>query len=148
MNQTTSPAVPALVLRRTYAVSPERLYAAWTDPAQAQRFICPDGVSVPEIALDVRVGGAYRIVMDREDGERFIVRGVYREVVPNAKLVMTWRWEEDDPRAERDTLLTVELLPHAGGTELVLTHAELASLESRERHEHGWTSVLAKLDGV
>ena len=42
------------------------------------------------------------------DGERWNVRGTYREVRPPERLVMTWRWEEDKPEDEHDTLLTLE----------------------------------------
>ena len=42
--------------------------------------------------LDVRRGGRYTIVFRTEDGEEHHVSGVYREVVPNEKLVFTWAW--------------------------------------------------------
>ncbi|MEO6834417.1 MAG: SRPBCC domain-containing protein [Candidatus Tumulicola sp.] len=148
MTEVQSPAVPALVLRRTYPVPRDRVFAAWTDPALAQKFLCPEDVTIPEIAMDVRVGGAYRIVMLLPEGERMVVRGVYREVRAPERLVMTWRWDEDDPADERDTLISLDFTQRDGGTELVLTHEKFAGVESRARHEHGWTAILEKLDGL
>ena len=55
---------------------------------------------------DARVGGRYRIVMRTSDGEEHDVSGVYREVVPNEKLVFTWAWRSTP---ERESLVTVML---------------------------------------
>lgn len=141
-----STTVPALVLRRVYRAAPERVYQAWTDPALAKQFLCPFDVTIPEISFDVRKGGAYHIVMLKADGERLVVRGVYRDVQPARRLSMTWKWEEDDPKDEHETLLTVDFKPADGGTELTLTHEQFATAESRSNHEGGWTSILEKLE--
>lgn len=143
-----SAAVPALVIRRTYDASPQRVYQAWADPELARQFLCPAGMTVGEARIDVRVGGEYRIEMLTPSGERFVAHGVYREVVPAARLSMTWQWEEENPADEHETLLTVEFNKYGSGTELILTHERLASLESRAGHSHGWTSMLQKLDNV
>ena len=142
MNSVT---VPSLVLRRTYGAPPKRVYEAWTNPDLARQFLCPEGMTIPEVRMDVRVGGAFRLVMQKSDGEQFIAYGVYREVQPARKLSMTWRWEESSPAEEHETLLTVEFAPHENGTELILTHEQLSSVESRGNHEHGWTQILDKL---
>lgn len=136
--------VPALVIRRVYAAPPERLYAVWTDPQLAQ-FLCPQGMTVNEAAMDVRVGGSYKIDMRTAEDEAFIAYGTYREVQPPTRLSMTWQWQEDNPAEEHETLLTLEFNAHGEGTELVLTHEHLSSPESRANHEHGWTSMLQKL---
>ncbi|MEA2688302.1 MAG: hypothetical protein QOD51_909 [Candidatus Eremiobacteraeota bacterium] len=146
MSQTHTPAaVPALVLRRTYAAPRQRVYDAWTKPELAAKVLGPGDVTVPEIEMDVRTGGTYRLVMLMPDGERMNVGGTYREVRAPERLSMTWRWEEDDPADELDTLLTLEFNEVAGGTELVLTHEQLASVESRDRHADGWGKILDQL---
>ncbi len=145
MNEAASQTVPSLVIRRTYASPRERVYAAWTDPEIAAQFLCPKDVKAVDIAMDVRVGGAYTITMVLPDGERMKVGGVYREVVKPERLAMTWRWEEDDPRDECDTLLTLDLLDRGGQTELVLTHEGFKSEQSRDNHNGGWTSIVEKL---
>jgi uncharacterized protein YndB with AHSA1/START domain len=55
---------------------------------------------------------------------------------------MTWRWEEGRPEDEHDTLLTVEFNDLDGGTELVLTHEQFASEDSRDRHQEGWAKIV------
>ncbi len=141
MTQTT---VPALVIRRTYDAAPERVYAAWTDPSIAKHFLGPGEVCAQEVEMDVRAGGTYRIAMRRPQGDVWTVVGEYREVVPNRRLSMTWRWLEDDPADERETLLTLEFNPDGAGTELVLTHECLATQESRDGHGDGWNAILSQ----
>ena len=83
----------------------------------------------------VEVGGTFLIEMRGDDGENHVTRGVYRDVVPNRRLVHTWRWEGSDV----ESLVTVELEPEsAGRTRLTLTHSRFASVEARDQHERGW----------
>ena len=148
MTNLQSTTVPALTLRRTYPVPRERVFAAWTDPAVAVRFFSPGETKATDIRMDVKTGGTYSITMLTPEGERFVARGTYREVTVPERLVMSWSWEEDDPADEVDSLLTLDFIDRNGATELVLTHEKLASLESRGRHEEGWTSIIDQLATV
>lgn len=140
--------VPALVIRRVYRAAPQRVYEAWTKPEIAKTFLGPYDVKADEVAMDVRVGGSYHIVMLKTDGERLTARGVYREVVPGKRLSMTWKWDEDDPSEEYETVLTLEFEPEGNGTALTLRHEYFPALENRNNHENGWTSILEKLDSL
>ncbi len=147
-NTDTPAAAPALVLRRIYAAPRQRVFDAWTKPELAMMFLGTGGVTVAEAQMDVRAGGSYNIVMLMPDGERWKVRGTYREVRPPERLSMTWRWEEDKPEDEHDTLLTLEFNEVHDGTELVLTHERFASVESRDSHEKGWAAIMEQLGAV
>lgn len=140
--------IPAILIRRVLNASPDRVYRAWTDPSLATDFLCPEDVTVAGVAFDVRVGGAYHIAMRLESGEVWTVRGVYREVQPGKRLSMTWKWDEDNPADEQETLLTIDLAAHGSGTELTLTHERFTSEESRNNHEHGWNSMLDKMEAL
>ena len=63
----------------------------------------------------MRIGGRYHMVMKSPDGEEHDVSGVYREVIPQRKLVYTWAWKSTP---ERESLVTVELRAAGGGTDL------------------------------
>lgn len=145
MTETRTPVAPALILRRRYKASRERVFAAWTKPELAVKFLGPGDVSAPEIEMDVRTGGSYRIMMLKPDGEKLFVGGTYRDVRAPERLSMTWRWEEENPADEHDSLLTLEFNDLCGETELVLTHEQLASAESRDQHEHGWGLIMDQL---
>ncbi len=132
-----------LEVRRHYKTTVAKVYAACTDPEQMKFWMGPsDDFGESEVTLDVRVGGRYRIVMHAPDGETFRVGGVFREVVPNKKLVYTWAWESTP---DKESLVTVELSAAGDGTELVLTHQRLADVEARDKHLHGWIGCLDRL---
>lgn len=84
---------PSLTLTRRYPVAPEKVWRAWTEPEAVKRWFGPGpGEPVSAAELDVRVGGRFRIVFGGADGKAHECAGVYREVVPNRKLVFTWCW--------------------------------------------------------
>lgn len=130
-----------LCLRRTFDAPRERVFRAWTDPEQLVRWWGPRGFTVPEHAMDVREGGAWRTTMRSPEGRDHVVSGVYREIDPPRRLAFTWGWETDGVRGH-ETLVTVELHERDGGTELVLTQATFETADGRDRHEEGWSSSL------
>ena len=123
-----------------------RVYRAWTDPAQLKEWWGPEGVRTRNFTADARVGGKYRWDLFNQEGEEMSVRGEYRELVPGKKIVFTWQWEDDEAWEDRYSVVTVELSDRDGGTEVRLTHVELPSAESRDRHNEGWNSVLDRLE--
>jgi len=134
----------SLQVRRVYKASVATVYAAWTDPEQMKLWMAPsDAFGPSEATMDVRVGGRYRIVMHAPDGEVHRVGGVFREVVPNKKLVYTWAWESTP---ERESLVTLEFIPSGQGTELVLAHQRFADMQARDKHQEGWNGCLDGLD--
>ncbi len=132
-----------LALRRTFQAPVAAVYAAWTDSEQMKHWMGPsDDFGPSEVTGEVRVGGRYRIVMHGPGGETHRVGGVFREVVPNRRLVYTWAWESTP---ERESLVTVEFRASGGGTELVLTHDRFADRDARDRHQQGWDGCLDRL---
>src|SRR6476469_8268382 len=84
-----------LRLERVFDAPPERVYAAWTEPALLRRWWAAEpGWTTPEATTDVRVGGAYRLSMKGTDGILRTVVGEYLEIDPPRRLVYTWKWVE------------------------------------------------------
>ncbi|AUC99380.1 SRPBCC domain-containing protein [Bradyrhizobium sp. SK17] len=92
--------------------------------------------------LDVRVGGRYRIRFTGMSGEHHEVGGVYREVVPNERLVFSWAWHSTP---ERESEVTVSIKPDAGGTLLTFHHAQFTDETARDNHRRGWSESLGNL---
>jgi uncharacterized protein YndB with AHSA1/START domain len=103
----------------------------------------PGEAKVLSVESDPRIGGRYRWVMQAPDGEIHDVSGVYREVVPNEKLVFTWAWKSTP---ERESLVTVLIKPDGDGSLLTLTHERFFDEAARDRHQGGWSSALDKLE--
>jgi uncharacterized protein YndB with AHSA1/START domain len=93
---------------------------------------------------DARSGGRYHWVMQAPNGEQHDVSGVYREVIPNEKLVFTWAWKSTP---ERESLVTLTFKPDGDGTLFTLTHEQFFDETARDNHNKGWTSAMDKLGG-
>ncbi|MET0678402.1 MAG: SRPBCC domain-containing protein [Bradyrhizobium sp.] len=91
--------------------------------------------------IDARVGGRFRVCFST-DSEYYEVGGVYREVVPDARLVFSWAWHSTP---ERESQVTVSLQPDGDGTLLTLAHEQLFDQAARDGHERGWLGALDKL---
>ena len=136
---------PSLRIVRSYPVAPEKVWRAWTDPHALARWFGPGGQQpVAAAELDVRVGGRYRVLFGGLDGRAHEVQGVYREVVPNRRLVFTWTWPRTTP--ERESLVTIELVKAGRGTELFFTHAQHFDETVRDNHRQGWTASFVSLE--
>jgi uncharacterized protein YndB with AHSA1/START domain len=136
----------SLEIKRFINAPRERVYAAWTDPVQLKEWWGPKEVRTLKIVADIRVGGKYRWTLVNQEGEEMSVFGEYRELVPEKKVVFTWKWDDDEAWENYTSEVSVEFSDHDRGTELRLTHVQLPSEESRDRHNQGWNSVLDRLE--
>jgi glutathione S-transferase len=135
-----------LEIRRVIHAPRNRVYQAWTDPAQLKEWWGPEGVRTRNFTADARVGGKYRWDLVSQEGEEMTAFGEYRELVPGEKIVFTWKWDDDEAWENKNSVVTIELSDCDGGTELRLIHVQLPSEESRNRHNEGWSSVLDRLE--
>jgi uncharacterized protein YndB with AHSA1/START domain len=138
-------AQPSLTLTRHLNATPERVFAAWTEPQSLIRWFGPGSVRPETVCaeIDARTGGRYRISFDNDRGEYHEVGGIYRELVPPARLVFSWAWHSTP---ERESLVTVTLRPDGVGTFLTLHHQQFFDADARDAHAHGWTSTLDRLE--
>ena len=136
----------SLEIKRFINAPRERVYAAWTDPAQLRQWFGPATAETDNLIADVRPGGEFRWDLRNCDGKKMTIRGEYREVQPGKRIVFTWQWQDDEDWKDCVSVVTVELSDRDGGTEVRLTHDQLPSAESRDRHNEGWNSVLDKLE--
>ncbi|HUG06131.1 MAG TPA: SRPBCC domain-containing protein, partial [Candidatus Limnocylindria bacterium] len=91
-----------LVVTRVFDAPRELVYQAWTDPKLMAQWFPPKDFTAPVCELDPRPGGVFRIDMKGPDGPPFNGevmpgKGVFREVVPNERLVFTFAGEGDVP---------------------------------------------------
>ncbi len=135
-------AKPSLTLKRHFKAPPEKVYAAWTDPQQLMQWFGPAGAKMAVAKADVKVGGKFAAGFSTPDGERHDVSGIYREVMPNRKLIFTWAWRTTP---ERESLLTLTFKPDGEGTMFTLLHEQFFDQAARDGHERGWTGTMDKL---
>jgi uncharacterized protein YndB with AHSA1/START domain len=144
---TGQPVHRPVVITRTFDAPRERVFAAWTDPAQAARWMGPHGFTTISCEMDVRPGGQWRRSMRSPAGTEFCKSGVYREVVAPERLVITYADEDAAGNTGPETVVTVTFAEVGGKTELTLHHAFLATVALRQSHHQGWTGSLERLAG-
>ena len=79
----------ALVITRVFEAPRELVYRAWTEPERVMRWWGPEPYTSPVAKIDLRVGGRYLFAMRSPEGVDHWSGGVYREVVPNERIVCT-----------------------------------------------------------
>jgi len=132
-----------LVVRRTIRATPERLFDAWTRPAQLKQWWGPQGVECVDAQVDLRIGGAYRIANRFSDGRVVWITGEFERVEPPDRLEFTWRVE---PQTASE-LVTVHFERRGDCTEVVVVHDRIGDERTRDVHEHGWRDCLNGLAG-
>lgn len=138
------PTKPSLTLKRRLKAHPEKIYKAWTVPEEMIRWWGVSGHAASRTArTDLRVGGRFEVGFKGDSGEQHTVSGVYREVVPDQKLVFTWAWKSTP---ERESMVTVHLKPDGAETILTLTHEQFFDQKACDDHAVGWGVALDNLE--
>ena len=129
---TTDDAPRDFTLTWTLDAPPEAVFRAWTDPARLTWYY-NDQQPIPAvpIELDLRVGGVWRQMMVIDEETSYFTGGIYREIVPNERLVYAWGATDGWPRLDPDNLddspqVTIVLTSNAERTEMTV-HVELPS---------------------
>ncbi|MBB5191398.1 uncharacterized protein YndB with AHSA1/START domain [Silvimonas terrae] len=140
-----------LVMNRILNAPPARVFSLWQDRAHVARWWTPTGENGGPgdstiLDFDFRVGGLFRVAFKSpRSGDDMIIRCVYREIVPNEKLVFSFEWEKgmDMPI---DMQVTVQFTPH-GEKQTLLTfrHNGMPSESMCADHEKGWAAVFDNL---
>ena len=92
MSSTPSPAQPApadreIVSARTFSAPRERVFQAFTDPAQLARWWGPQGFTNTIHQFDLRPGGAWRLTMRAPNGAEFANYSTFLEIAPPERIV-------------------------------------------------------------
>ncbi len=77
------------VVTRVLNAPRKLVWKAFNEPRRMAQWWGPHGFTNPVCEMDVRPGGAYRIVMHSPDGVDYPMKGAYREVVEPERLTMT-----------------------------------------------------------
>jgi uncharacterized protein YndB with AHSA1/START domain len=134
-----------LRIERTFQAPAEAVFDAWTSEEVLRRwFHAEHDWETPEAEVDLRVGGALRVVMrDPHENAEHGGGGHYTEVDPPTRLAFTWTWDNDEAR---ETLVEIDFEEAEGVTTVRFTHSGLRDEDSVRSHEDGWTTCFDNLE--
>ena len=93
--QVSTPSDREIAMTRVFDAPRSLVFDAFTKPELVKRWLLgPPGWSMPVCEIDLKVGGAYRYVWRHADGREMGMGGVYREIVPQERLVCTELFDE------------------------------------------------------
>ena len=128
----TLPSDQEIVFTRTFERPRHLLFEAWTKPEHVRQWWGCEGSTLTLCEIDLRPGGAWRLLMLMPDGSEHPFKGVYREIVPNKRLVYTECY--DIPSIGSPEWLTTITFEEIDG-KTKLTHSILhRSVEARDGH--------------
>jgi uncharacterized protein YndB with AHSA1/START domain len=127
---------PTLRMERTFDAPAEKVFDAWTSEEVIRRWWHADpDWDTPVAEVDLRVGGAVRVVMrDPQSDKEYGGGGFYTEVDRPHRLAFTWIWDGNDTRQ----LIEIEFEEAGGVTTVRFTHRDLWDEEAVRSHEGGW----------
>jgi uncharacterized protein YndB with AHSA1/START domain/predicted enzyme related to lactoylglutathione lyase len=148
MTKSSSAGVARLELERRIAAPVSVVYEMLVDPEELKQWLGPHDFVCTVFEADVKVGGSFRFRMRKHGGAEYGADGVYRELIRDQRVVLTWCWNEappGEPLDRSETLVTFALRAEGDSTVLTLTHTRLPDQESADSHSAGWSDGLDKL---
>jgi uncharacterized protein YndB with AHSA1/START domain len=135
-----------LHIERTFPAPAEAVFEAWTSEEVLRRwFHAEHDWETPQAQVDLRLGGAVRVVMrDPRGGKEVGGGGHYTEIDPPSRLAFTWAWD-DEPE---QMLIELEFEETDGATTVRMTHSGLRDAEAVSSHEHGWSKCMDNLENA
>ena len=125
-----------VVVERTFSAAPERIWKALTDVEEMRRWYFDLKEFKPEVGFE------FEFTVEHE-GMKYHHLCKITEVIPQKKLVYTWRYKGH----EGDSLVTFELFADGDKTRLRLTHEGLETFPktpsfARKNFMEGWTQII------
>lgn len=146
-----------IVITRVFDAPRDLVWKAWTEPERMMKWWGPAEFTAPSIKIDLRVGGKYLFCMRSPEGQDYWSTGVYREIVPVERLVMTDSFSDEHgnirPASEHglsgdwpdEMLITVTLEEHDGKTTMTMCQQGIPAGEMSDMTAVGWNGSFDKL---
>jgi uncharacterized protein YndB with AHSA1/START domain len=147
-------------IARVFGAPRELVWKAWTLPEYVMRWWGPEGFTSPLCTIDLSVGGRYLYCMRSPDGQDFWSTGVFHEIDPPARLVVTDSFADEKGNVvpashygmsgdwPTEVRITVTFKERRGRTTLSLQYERTPPEEMAGPMVAGWNQSLDKLAAV
>jgi len=154
---TTKEIKDELTIARFFDAPRERVWKAWTEPERMKKWWGPQYFTAPVINIDLRAGGKYLYCMRGPDNKDYWSTGVYREIVPMERLVLTDSFADEKGNVvpasyygmtgdwPRELLVTVTFEEIGSMTKMHLKQEGIPSGQMRDLTRAGWSGSFDKL---
>jgi len=138
-----------LVITRTFKVSREKVWDAWTNKEELQKWFGPETMAAEFTEFNFTEGGPYTLVMKNKDGTggAHSASGIFETIDEPSKLIYTWQWMAGVDEYKNKTQITIEFKEVDEGTEMTFIHEGFESEQQKIDHNKGWSSSFDSLDG-
>jgi uncharacterized protein YndB with AHSA1/START domain len=140
------------VIDRNYPQSPDRVFAAFAQPARKRRWYAEGDHEIQEFEMEFRVGGSERFRYRFKDGHpiagsEIANESTYQDITPENRIVTTTRMSLNG-KPVLVAVLTLEFVASASGTDLVFTNqgTYIDWPDGAVMIEQGWRSLFARLE--
>jgi len=102
------------------------VFKAWSSAEHVKRWFAPTGFTVPQATVEMRVGGAFEVLMRAPDGVEHWARGKFIEIVDRHSFDIDFVVEDSKGHALFRAFTEVRLADALGGTQLDVTQTYAA----------------------
>ena len=126
----TTPSDREAVITRVVDAPRGMVFDAHTKPELVRRWLLgPPGWTMPVCEIDLRVGGKYRYVWRKSDGQEMGMGGAFTEIMRPARIVATQLFDQDWTGGE--TIVSTEIV-EKNGKSTITTTVRYATREARD----------------
>ena len=134
----------SVTLHRVLKAPPSRVYKAFLDADAMAKWLPPHGFTGKVHSIDAKVGGKYKMSFSNfSTGQSHSFGGEYLELVPDARIKHTDRF--DDPNMPGEMITTITFTAVSVGTELNVVQEGIPDVIPVDGCYLGWQESLMLL---
>lgn len=147
-----------IIIKREFDLPLLQVWKAWTDPQTFKKWWGPKEFTCPYCSIHLHEGGTYLNAMRGPDGKDIWGTGIYKEIIPQQKLVYTDSFADNKgnkvpsayynmPEMPMELIVSVSFKEEDGKTIMQLKHEGIPA-EMYDDCEKGWQSSFDKLEEI
>jgi len=145
----TEPGDDPIIVEGYFAVTPETMFQAWTDPDIVMKWFGQIPNSLHSAHIDLRQGGYWQFLKSRNAEKSVGFEGEYLDIVPGTRLVFTWSQIVAHASGQRDATpssrVEVTFKANGIGTDLRVVHSAVPTEDLRRGFAGGWAAAFATM---